>query len=102
MEDPFIFKILATATVIGATIFIGTYLREPWRHSEFGRAFMVLVSAVWLFAVAAVLRQWLGLEYRFRQEIRIGAQAGLTFAVWYITVLLLRTRRRDRKRALTD
>lgn len=97
MNDPFIFKVLASVALIGGSMLIGLYVREPWRKSEFGRAFMSLAIGVWLFALTSTLRQWLGLNYWGRQELRIVAQLFCVYAVWSAWWVLLKTRRRDRR-----
>lgn len=94
MDDPLIFRILATATLVVASLFIALFAREPWWKQPFGQSVMIMGCAIWLHALAATLRQWLGLDYPGRDLIRGFAQAGLLFAMAQRLVVLWRARHR--------
>lgn len=101
MDDPLIFKVLATTTLMVTSVFIPLFWAEPWRRNWYGVSVMWMAVGLWLFALAAVLRQWLGLEYSLRQEIRIAAQGFVLFAMaertWELVVIKWRRARKKRR-----
>lgn len=107
MDDPLIFKVLATATLFTGVIFVGLFVREPWRRNWYGTSVLVMAIGVTLFSLAAFLRQWFGLEYPGRQIIRGAAQALILLAMVERTVELAvikwkRARKERRKRESPD
>lgn len=99
MADPFIFKLLASITLAFSSVFIVLFAPERWRHHPYGVSVMVMAVGIWLFSLAAVLRQFLGLEYHLRQEMRILAQGFLALAMAERTVELAVTKWRRRGQA---
>lgn len=101
MEDPLIFKILSTITLVASIAFIIAFARDRggwWRKSELGRSLMVMTIGVGLFALTSFLRQWLGDSYIGRQELRIFAQLLIAFGVTSRLWVLLKAQWTERHR----
>lgn len=94
MNDPLIYKLISTASLIAFSLFIWRYSREPWRGQAFGRALMTLAAAVVVYSTATVLRQWLGPDYPGRNAARILANFGLLSTGVTMTIVLWRAQRR--------
>jgi len=99
MDDPLIFRLLATGTLLVASVFIVGFLRDPWWRSQFGQSVMVMAIGLWLFALQTVLVQYLGPDYPHRQAVRIFAQSLIPLALTQRTWVLLHAQWRDRRRA---
>lgn len=98
MVDPDIFRVMSTVSFVGASLLIATYMPTGWWRQSFGRSFMLLAIATWMFTLASSLRQWLGEDYFGRTEVRIAAQAVLIVALYSALVVLVRALRADRRR----
>lgn len=96
VQDSIEFRVLSTAVLIASTVFIAIFAREPWWRAPFGRSVMTMAAGIWLFAIIATLRQWLGPDYRGREIVRDSAQTLVLLAMVERIVVLVRARRRKR------
>lgn len=94
-QDPTVFAVLAASTLVASLVFIVFFAREKWWRHPFGQSVMIFAVGIFLHALAATLRQFLGLDYAGRSAMRITAQGFLLFAMLQRTYVLVREQRRD-------
>lgn len=87
---------LAFVNLTVTSVFIGFFIREPWRKTAFGQSIMTLAVAVWLYSLLGVLLATFGDGYPWRDEIRTLARLLVCAAMSQRLYVLIREQRRDR------
>ena len=77
-------------------LFVGFYFaKSPWRTLLVGRSLMYFALSMALVVITVSLSLWLGLDYQFREWVRLIAYSLVSFTTWRLFFTLRYIQKQD-------